>query len=84
MLALQLFTTVINIKVLNYNVRYEVFPAVLLTVQDCSYVTLFHWVSGSQHFQGHHGVFIFKGQVAHRDQLCFLDCLTLDGESTYF
>ena len=67
MLAVQLYTTVINTKALNYNATYEVFPAVLLTVQDCSDVTLCHWVGDSQCFQGHHGVLIFKGQVVHGD-----------------
>lgn len=66
MLAVRLYTTVSNIKVLNYNVRYEVFTAVLLTVQDGSHVTLSQ-VSGSQCFQGHHGAFIFKGLLVHGD-----------------
>jgi len=65
MLAVQLYTTVSNIKILNYNVRYEVFPAMLRTVQDCSCVTPCHWVIGSQHSQGHHSAFVFKGQVVH-------------------
>jgi hypothetical protein len=67
MLAAGLYTTVINIKLLNYNVRDEVLPAVLLKVQVCLDVTLCHWVSGSQCFQGYHSAFISKGQVVHAD-----------------
>jgi tryptophanase len=47
MLAVGLYTTVINITVLKYNVRS---CQQLLTVQVCLDVTLCHWVSGHNVF----------------------------------
>lgn len=79
MLAVQLYTTVINTKVLNYNVTYEVFPAVLLTVQDWLDVTLSlgGWFTM---FSGSPWCLNLQGSSSPWR----LDCVTLEGESTFF